>query len=174
MSSDSDAPGPPGNPTAIDAERFTVTIPRDGSVHYEFANQDAVEQFFGTRVATTVGALREVVREIGGLHPTPTAEDPASPAPRPERSSHPLPEDSIIDQRSGLVPKDLYLRLARQRVFLSRKIGKRIVARWGDVRAAFLNGPGVRSARSPSTSTEPEDDGLDHLRRQLGLAEKSK
>ncbi len=58
-----------------------------------------------------------------------------------------LSDDSIVDQRSVPAPRDLYLRLARTAAFPSRKLGKRILARWGDVRAAFLCGPGLQKTQ---------------------------
>lgn len=84
-----------------------------------------------------------------------------------------LSDDSIIDQRTVSAPPELYLRLARAGAFPSNKIGKRICARWGDVKEAFL-GPGVRSASVPTVTQGSPPDGLDGLRRQLGLAEKGK
>src|SRR5688500_17453121 len=49
----------------------------------------------------------------------------------------PACDDAYIDQRSGLVPLDVYLRLHREGAFSAKRVGKRIVARWGDVRAAL-------------------------------------
>lgn len=75
-------------------------------------------------------------------------------------------EDAVIDQRSGLVPPDLYLRLANAGVFPSRKLGKRTLARWGDVRAALL--PAAEMPKEPvppPRKTSPDD-----LRMRWGLA----
>jgi hypothetical protein len=83
-----------------------------------------------------------------------------------------LSDDSIVDQRSVPAPRDLYLRLARTAAFPSRKLGKRILARWGDVRAAFLCGPGLRKASGEENDDPRSDASLDRLRRQLGLVEK--
>jgi hypothetical protein len=96
----------------------------------------------------------------------------AVPAETAKRQGAVLDDDAVVDQRSVPAPRDLYLRLARAKAFSSNKVGKRILARWGDVRAAMLNGPSVRKTRSASDDREPQADGLDDLRRQLGLAEK--
>lgn len=98
----------------------------------------------------------------------------AQPEPLPARRTPPLLDEAIIDQRSGLVPKDLYLRLARGGAFPSSKIGKRILARWGDVRAAVLDGPGITKVSLQAPAQDNGGDGLDDLRRRLGLAEKGK
>ncbi len=84
-----------------------------------------------------------------------------------------LPDDAFVDQRSVPAPRDLYLRLARNGAFPSRKVGKRIVARWGDVRRAFTVGPGLsKTAQQRSAASASEDDGLDGLRKRLGLESK--
>lgn len=80
-------------------------------------------------------------------------------------ASGPPCDDAFVDQRSGLAPPDLYLRLYRAGVFPARRIGKRIVARWGDVREAL---GGTTTAPAPATG-EPENE-LDGLRREVGLA----
>ncbi len=78
-----------------------------------------------------------------------------------QRSVTASPQD-YIDQRSGLVPRDLYLRLAREGSFPSRKIGKRIVARWADVEQALAPPPRIANA----------SDEADVLREALGLVAK--
>lgn len=93
---------------------------------------------------------------------------------RPPQQSAGLSDDAIVDQRSVPAPPDLYLRLAREGRFPSNKIGKRICARWGDVKAAFLGGPGVRRATARPTGEEGEADNLNDLRRQLGFVPKGK
>lgn len=84
-----------------------------------------------------------------------------------------LPDDTVVCQRSVPAPRDLYLRLARRGAFPSNKHGKRILARWGDVRRALLEAapPLAKSASDPKSGTAPAE-GLDGLRRQLGLASK--
>ncbi|HVW26874.1 MAG TPA: hypothetical protein VHC69_16005 [Polyangiaceae bacterium] len=73
-------------------------------------------------------------------------------------------EETIIHQHSGLLDSELYRQLANAGAFPSRKRGKRIFARWGDVRAALL----------PGAPTEPEPSGPkpspDDLRMRWGLA----
>jgi hypothetical protein len=79
-----------------------------------------------------------------------------------------LPDDAFIDQKSGLVAHDLYLRLAHAGVFKSKKIGKLVVARWGNVRAAL-----VQTEAGAAESNQARDD-LDELRRSLGFVPKSR
>jgi len=87
--------------------------------------------------------------------------------------SNTLGDDAIVDQRSVPAPPDLYLRLARNGAFPSHKLGKRVLARWGDVRRVFLNGPGLRKASTVGVPTPTsEDDGLNALRQRLGLESK--
>ena len=84
-----------------------------------------------------------------------------------------LADDAFIDQRDERVPnRRIYLRLAREGAFPSRKVGKRIIARWGDVKAALTpdrpnTKPSPQGAR-PKNQDAP-DDGLDDLRRSVGL-----
>jgi hypothetical protein len=87
-----------------------------------------------------------------------------------ESGTDALPEDAVVDQRSVPAPKDLFLRMARRGDFPSQKHGKRVVARWGDVRRALLSGPDIRKV---APETDPGD-GLDVLRRQMGLAARAK
>lgn len=77
--------------------------------------------------------------------------------------------DTYIDQRSGLVDKGLFLRLARQKAFPSKKIGKRVVARWGDVQAALSPAP-PNLALSSINDNEESDPELDEIRARVGLA----
>ncbi len=93
--------------------------------------------------------------------------------PQPQGERRILSDETIVDQRTAPVPRDLYLRLAREGRFPSKKIGKRVVANWGDVKAAFL-GPGIRKARNANAGNDSTPDGLDDLRRQLGLAQRGK
>jgi hypothetical protein len=65
--------------------------------------------------------------------------------------------------------------LARNGAFPSKKLGKRVLARWGDVRAALLGGPGVTKAPERDRAVAvSEDDGLNALRGRMGLASKGK
>lgn len=79
-----------------------------------------------------------------------------------------LPDDAFIDQTSGLVGHDLYLRLAHAGAFKSKKVGKLLVARWGNVRAALAHTePGGADSNRPR-------DNLDELRANLGFAPKGR
>jgi len=98
----------------------------------------------------------------------------AGPTESPKRPEPVLSDETVVDQRSVLAPRDIYLRLARAKAFPSNKIGKRICARWGDVRAALLGGPSLRKAPGSSGNREAQADGLDDLRHQLGLAKKDR
>lgn len=95
---------------------------------------------------------------------------PDAPAQRsksaPPSSSTPLSPDAFIDQRSGLVERRMYLRLAREKAFPSKKVGKRVLARWGDVQAALA--PSSDSA--PKLGVEEGDPELDEIRVRMGLA----
>jgi hypothetical protein len=86
--------------------------------------------------------------------------------PGPSASSRPLSPDAFIDQRSGLVERRMYLRLAREKAFPSKKVGKRVIARWGDVQAALA--PSTDSL--PKVGPEEGDLELDEIRVRLGLA----
>lgn len=123
----------------------------------------------GTAILHELRAVRELLsaidrRLLGEAVPT---ESPKRPEPV-------VNDDTVVDQRSVPAPRDLYLRLARAGAFPSNKVGKRICARWGDVRAALLGGPGVRKAPDASGNDAPQADGLDDLRHQLGLAKKDR
>jgi len=98
----------------------------------------------------------------------------ARPQAAPGRPAPAVRDEGFIDQRSNLVPKDVYLRLARAGAFPSRKHGKRVLARWGDVRAAVLGGPGITKTLVAKAEEERGEDDLDGLRRQLGFVEKGK
>jgi hypothetical protein len=81
----------------------------------------------------------------------------------------PLPDDAIIDQRSGLVPKEVFLRLAREGAFRSSKVGKRILAQWGEVKAALV----ARRRPVPTAAAPGHAQGdLDDIRRSVGLVPK--
>jgi hypothetical protein len=78
-----------------------------------------------------------------------------------------LHEDALIDQTCALVPRRLYLQLARDGAFPARKFGKRVYARWGDVRRVFAE-HGEKPGR-PARPKEREGDQLDALRMKVGL-----
>jgi hypothetical protein len=86
-----------------------------------------------------------------------------------------LSDDTLVDQRTVRAPKDLYLRLARAGAFESQKHGRRIVARWGDVRRVLLAAPpdAARTLDASDDVTQHKDDGLDGLRRRIGLVRRA-
>ena len=96
---------------------------------------------------------------------------PPRPGPTKRRSRAQPPlnlsDDAYIDQRSGLVDQDLYLRLYRAGAFPAKRVGKRIVARWGDVRAVLAGDLRAAPIQGPQ-------DALDDLRRELGLAQRGR
>lgn len=102
------------------------------------------------QVVADVVADRLLVR-LGELLGRPLVDAPAS--------TGPLADDALVDQTCGRVPRELYLRLARQGVFRSFKDGKRVYAFWGEVRAALAERMVVRpgaariSGDPPTTST---------------------
>ncbi len=91
-----------------------------------------------------------------------------------------LPDDTIVDQMNGRMPKDLYLRLAREGAFPSWKDGKRVYAMWGEVRAAFTSRmrrrrpgkPAGKAKGKAKDNAKAKDDENDPLRVQLGLKKK--
>ncbi len=93
-------------------------------------------------------------------------EPPKRPRPASTQVMTPLPPEAFIDQRSGRVEKAIYLRLAREGAFPSKKIGKRILARWGDVQAALSVDP---PAKLPRLEQEADAE-LDAIRARAGLA----
>lgn len=99
-------------------------------------------------------------------HQLPPRASPTKRRPRPHAPLD-LSDDAYIDQRSGLVEQELYLRLYRAGAFPAKRVGKRIVARWGDVRAVLA---GERRA-APAQGAQ---DALDDLRRELGFVQRGR
>lgn len=131
------------------------------------------EARIGRDGAVTIPAplITPVLGAVLGWWSDKSSEEPLAP-PAPSSASVPLSDDSIVDQRCAPVPKDLYLRLARSGAFPSKRIGKRICARWADVRAAFANyGKQPKPSVAKTKPAAPED-GLDDLRREIGLVPK--
>jgi hypothetical protein len=91
---------------------------------------------------------------------------------RPTSPSEPLCDDAFVDQRSGLVPKEVFIRLHREKRIPTKKIGKRILARWGDVKEALRPQPEAARERPTQVESTPEHDDLDGLRKMLGLRPK--
>jgi hypothetical protein len=90
------------------------------------------------------------------------APQPSPPFPNPPR----LPPDAYVDQRDPRVPRQVYLRLAREGAFPSAKVGKRILAKWADVEAALA----ARRRKTPTNQTVHASDDLDGIRGEMGLA----
>jgi hypothetical protein len=120
-------------------------------------------------VRLTTGVVQQVVAEVLARVPT-----TASAYQSPEGPSGPFHDDAIVDQRTAPMTRDLYLRLARARAFPSRKIGKRICARWGDVKASFVDHDMQPKPSVAKTRPSEQDDGLDDLRHEIGLVKKGK
>lgn len=114
--------------------------------------------------------LEAHLRELGVAPGRSERQVPAKPsAPTPKVPTGPIPEDRFVDQRDGLLPKQLYLRLAREEAFPSSKIGKRVVARWGDVRAAIEARQRKGRHQHDGTPDNSQHRNLDVLRRELSL-----
>jgi hypothetical protein len=56
-------------PCDLADDELRVTIGHNGQTELEFASLASAERFFGTRVATTPEALRELVRDLGMARP---------------------------------------------------------------------------------------------------------
>jgi hypothetical protein len=89
-----------------------------------------------------------------------------------EAAAGELPDDAFVHQDNERLPdRDLYLRLARQGAFPSSKQGKKIVARWGDVKSVLV-GSSPTVAKASARPIGDEDD-LDDARRLMGLKGKA-
>lgn len=121
--------------------RWAVTITSDGQITVP---AEFVGDFFRDRLRWE-GERRRTRKEA---------------APSEPRTVSP---DAYVDQRSGLIDKQMYLRLARKQAFPSKKIGKRVVARWGDVQAALS----VQDAEDDPAEPRTEEEAM---RLRWGLA----
>lgn len=91
----------------------------------------------------------------------------------PDAASTDLPADALVDQDNGRIPRELFLRLAREGAFPSWKEGdkaKRIYAFWGDVKVALGARMAQRGPVEPPGSVETDDG----LCRQLGILPKGR
>lgn len=93
--------------------------------------------------------------------------------------SIPISDDTLVDQRCPRFPRDIYVRMARSGAFPATKIGKRWVARYGDVKRAFesygsLPRQAARLAPAREESPASVSDGLDGLRKIIGFDPKGK
>ena len=145
---------PEGNRTGPKTQ-FKAVIQRDGSV------------------AIPANMISPVMGVMMGWWRDNFKEEPSAP-PAPSSLAVPLHDDAVVDQRCAPVPRDLYLRLARQGRFKSKKIGKRICARWADVRAAFAHHNEIPDPPNNTDGATEPDDGLDDLRRRVGLVPKER
>jgi hypothetical protein len=82
------------------------------------------------------------------------------------------PDEAYVDQRSGLLDRKLFIRLARQNAFPASRVGNRYLAKLADVQRY------VEAHRlHPPPAAPPADDGpavdeLDDIRRAVGLRPK--
>jgi hypothetical protein len=76
--------------------------------------------------------------------------------------------DTFVDQDAGFFDREIYLRLARSGAFPVKKVGKKRVARWGDVNAGFIQAGASITLSEPSD--DPETDLLNEIRQRAGLA----
>ncbi len=132
----------------------------------EVLTLDARAKSLFARLAT----LKARALELGVHHPERSDLRSSSPSrpPKAKGGEGPLSPETYVDQRSGLVEKTLFLRLARQKAFPSKKVGKRVVARWGDVQAALC--PAPPSPAPPPNDNQDCDPELDEIRARVGLA----
>jgi len=91
--------------------------------------------------------------------------------------SIPIADDALVDQRCPRFPRDIFIRMARSGKFPAQKIGKRWVARYGDVKRVFeTTGTSPRPRPTDSNTTAKSDaeqkdkpDSLEPFRQKYGL-----
>lgn len=138
---------------------WEVRVGKDGYIHL---SPEFVGPFLADRLAWE-RSLR--VSRRGAPHAAPADVAPPRPVGSPSGQGG-LAPDAYVDQRSGVLDRRMYLRLSREGAFPSKKIGKRVLARWADVQAAL-------APVTPSThvgTNGNHDSELDPLRVQLGLS----
>jgi hypothetical protein len=139
-----------------------VTIPSPTTLTPE--EREAVDAGGGWPVRVAFPDVETFMRAFGGSEASPKREP--SKARRMSAPPDPLTDDTYIDQGSGLVPKRVFLRLAHDGAFACSRVGRKVLARWGDVKTAL-------SARgTPATPSQTPAEELDSLRRRMGLVEK--
>jgi hypothetical protein len=156
---DQDDQGQPESEKANDeALEWEVRVGKDGFIRM---SPEFVGPFLADRMAWEADS-RSARRSEPRAQPA-----RAAPPHRVAAASGPEPisPDTFVDQRTGLLDKRMYLRLASEKAFPSRKVGKRIVARWGDVQAALAPAT-TTTAGSEDHDADPE---LDAIRAQVGL-----
>lgn len=112
--------------------RWAVTITSDGQITVPL---EFVGEFFQDRLRWE-GERRRIKKDA------------------PPSEPRAVSPDAYVDQRSGLLDRRMYLRLAREKAFPSRKVGKRVVARWGDVQAALSVQDAEDAPAEPRTEEE--------------------
>jgi len=145
--------------------------------HVVRALENRAMRVMGTRLRAALDTVEPARPEHRVLAPA----EPAKPSQRRKKErlfvpDKPLPDDAIVDQDCVPIPRDLYLRLAREKAFPSTKVGKKIMATWGHVKAAVANyDKQHKPSVAKTTPVEPADpdDGLDDLRSDLGLVKKA-
>jgi hypothetical protein len=154
---------------AAKAIEFDAVIAQDGTVTYEHDAADEAE-------------VRALIGRLDGEH-APRSFDPnilatsiaRVLAPQLKRLLRPVgvpPDDAFVDQDAGLFDREVYLRLARRGAFPNTKVGQKRVARWADVKAAFM-GVGKQIAVVEPTD-DPKLDRLNEIRQRLGLQVKGR
>jgi hypothetical protein len=152
-----------GMGSAKDIE-FSAVVDRDGTISCEYDSEDA---------ATVLPVIRK-------LHADPPKQDfdaksiageiARALAPQLRKILRPVgvpPDDAFVDQDAGLFGREVYLRLARRGKFPNQKVGNKRVARWADVKAAFIGAGNQVTVVEPTDN--PEADLLNEVRQRAGL-----
>lgn len=86
----------------------------------------------------------------------------------------PLPDDAYVHQDDAPVSREIFLRLARERAFPSRRLGHKIIAQVGDVRRALAPDQDIqREGRGGHVELlDPKVEALDKLRAELSFQRK--
>ena len=189
-----ETPGPDADRPKGDYQLVIDIPPYSALTEAQKANSDEYPVYLGFRslddafaVARFVGGAEDPGRDglgnlVGGLVSR-VAETLAGRQdfPGPARPQHrgssrgpsgqvALHDDSFVDQRSGAIDREVFLRLAREGAFPSTKIGKRVLARWGDVKAALqARRRQVPQGPPEASALQEPDDGLDDIRVRVGL-----
>ncbi|MCU0692200.1 MAG: hypothetical protein MUF54_12440 [Polyangiaceae bacterium] len=173
---DADTPWPEWFSVRVPAERVPGGLRRVCSGIAGMKATDPDPQIVASTADAILRAVAPVaealVSRVTALVPTqnkPHVDAPASTKPAPSTGG--LSDDAYIDQRSGLLDKQTFLRMARRGAFASKKEGKRVIARWGDVKAALQ--PTIERTKPDSDSDIDEAD-LDNIRKRVGLQVKQR
>ncbi len=125
-----------------------------------------------SRFENAVAVLEATAR---GLGTTIAADLARTLGPRLREIMRPVqvpPDDAYVDQDAGLFDRDTYLKLARSGAIPNKKVGHKRVARWADVKAAFVNADEAITTVEPTD--DPEADLLDEIRQRAGLKVKGR